>query len=902
VSNALYPPYDSEFERKNKTPETAADGQDALTKRRMTPPNDTLQQVYRDAVAELKADEKHFRAYFEHSLVGMAAILPDKGWLEANQAFCNMLGYSSEDLLSSNYDTLTHPDDLEDNTRLYQQLLDGSLAEYTIEKRLIHKSGDLIDVVIGVRGARTVDGSLAYAVLLAKDISQRKQIERSKRMRQQILEKVARGDALQDIMVQVIESVESMYPGSLCSIQLIDETGQHLLPVVAPSLPDVFMLPSDAIPVGLGEGSCGTAAFLGKRVAIADITSHPYWKNYKELTVKTGLRACWSEPILSATGTVLGSLAVFRKVSSLPEGHKLTLLEVAANLLGIAIERVRAEEDLQLASSIYTSISEAVLVFDANHNIIALNPAFTRINGYTLDDIRGKHGSFLYCDRYDADFFQMVWNEVAERGFWQGRIWSRHKNGSTFPKWLTINAMYNDEGEVENYVTTGSDITNKIKTDELIWRQANYDLLTNLPNRHMFQDRLEQEIRKVLREKRLLALLFLDLDHFKDVNDTFGHPMGDQLLVEAAARINSCVRETDTVARMGGDEFTVILPKLKTTINAEKVAKQIINALAEPFIINGEAIHIGTSIGIAFCPTDTTELDQLISHADQAMYASKAAGRNRLSYFTQALHDEAMNRLILLNDMRSAITNRQFELHFQPIIDLSSGRVYKAEALIRWHHPERGMISPADFIPLAEESGLIVEIGDWVFREAAAQTKRWNETFNCELQIAVNMSPVQFQSTALNISDWLAYLQTIELAEKYLSIEITEGLLLDANEDVRDKLLQLRDAGIEVAIDDFGMGYSALSSLRRFDIDYLKIDQFFIQNIETEPDNLALTEAIIIMAHKLGLKVIAEGVETEMQRCLLLGFNCNYAQGYHFSRPLPAAALEEYLANSMSLD
>lgn len=376
--------------------------------------------------------------------------------------------------------------------------------------------------------------------------------------------------------------------------------------------------------------------------------------------------------------------------------------------------------------------------------------------------------------------------------------------------------------------------------------------------------------------------------------------MGDQLLIKAAKRISSCVRETDTVARMSGDEFTVILPKLKTTLDGEKIAEHIISALAEPYFINAETIYAGASIGIAFCPNDTSTVDQLVSSADQAMYAAKALGRNQLSYFTQSLHDEAHNRLKLLNDMRSALEKQQFELYYQPIINLASGRVCKAEALIRWHHPEHGMISPAEFIPLAEESGLIVSIGDWVFKEAAAKAKHWSDLFNSALQVSVNISPAQFQSTALNVCDWLAYLQELGLATPQLSIEITEGLLLNASNEVKHKLSQFRAAGIQVAIDDFGVGYSALSYLRRLDIDHLKIDQSFIQNLETEQNDLVLTETIACMAHKLGLKVTAEGIENEAQHQLLLETGCDYGQGYLFSRPLPAAAFEEFLVNSIS--
>lgn len=849
----------------------------------------------RDALEALRANEQHFRAYFERSLFGMAATRPDKSWIEVNQALCDMLGYTAEELMKTTWDVLTHPDDLEVNNSLFQQLINGTINDFVLEKRFIQKTGDLIDAHLAVRAVRNTDGSLAYVVSLVEDISLRKMAERREHMRQHTLEKVAKGRSLQEIMLQVIESVESIYPDSMCSILFMDEEGKHLVSGAAPSLPDFFNQAINGVKIGMNVGSCGTAAFLGERVVVEDIVSHPYWANYKDLAAAAELGSCWSEPICSTSGLVLGTFAIYRKEPSAPDEQKIALIESAANLLGIALERIRAEEELYLASSIYTNISEAVLVTDANHKIVAFNPAFSKMTGYVLDDIRGQDPFLLHSDRHDADFFQSMWEEITLRGFWQGEIWNRRKDGENFLTWLTINAIRNDKGEIQRYISIGSDITNKVRSDELIWRQANYDFLTNLPNRYMFQDRLEQDMRKSLREGSLLALLFIDLDHFKDVNDTLGHSVGDQLLVKAAERINSCVRESDTVARMGGDEFTVILPKLHSTIDAEKVASQIISMLAEPYSLNNETIYAGASIGIAFCPDDTADVDQLISNADQAMYASKALGRNRLSYFTQSLHDEARARLKLLNDMRSAIENQQFELYFQPIIGLVSGRVCKAEALIRWNHPERGLISPAEFIPLAEESGLIIGIGDWVFREVASKAKRWCELFNSNLQISLNMSPIQFQSDALHIPDWLDYLRTLELEAKYLSIEITEGLLLNASDDVKDRLLQFRDAGIQVAIDDFGVGYSALSYLRRFDIDYLKIDQSFIQNIDTEQNDLVLCEAIVIMAHKLGLKVIAEGVESDAQRRLLLDIDCDYGQGYLFSRPLPAAAFEEFL-------
>lgn len=856
------------------------------------------EQERRNALAALSSSEQRFRAYFEQAMFGMAAIRPDGSWIEVNPALCEMFGYSFEELMAKSWPQLTHPDDLDRGKSLFHQMIKGSIDEFLIEKRHLRKSGDVMDSQLAARAVRNRDGSLAYLVALVEDITLRKMAERREDMRQNALEKVARGGTLKEIMALVIESTEAIYPKSMCSILLLDDTGEHLLNGAAPSLPDFFSAAINGVKIGIGVGSCGTAAFTGKRTIVKDIATHPYWEKYRDLAAAANLGACWSEPIKVSSNKVLGTFAIYRQQPGLPDEQERALIECAANLIGLALERVRTEEELHLASSIYSNSSEAVLVTDAENRIIALNPAFTRMTGYSLEEVRGKNPAFLHSGRHDPGFFKAMWEQIRQQGGWQGEIWNRRKNGETFPQWLTINPIYTDEGRLHCYVSMGSDITNKIRSDELIWRQANYDFLTNLPNRYMFQDRLEQEIRHAQREGTRLALLFIDLDHFKDVNDSLGHPIGDQLLVKTAKRINRCVRGSDTVARMGGDEFTVILRDLEQTIDAEKVAEQITSELAAPYSIKGETIYASASIGITFCPDDASDVDQLISNADQAMYASKTSGRNCISYFTRSLQDSAQKRLTLITDMRMAVQKQQFELYFQPIIDLHSGQLTKAEALIRWNHPAHGLISPAEFIPLAEETGLIVGIGDWVFRKAVATAKRWCNLTENGLQVSINMSPVQFQSKALNIDDWLDYMQILGLEEKYLSIEITEGLLLNASTDVKDKLLRFRDAGIQVSIDDFGVGYSALSYLKRFDIDYLKIDQSFIRNLETEQNDLVLSEAIVVMAHKLGLKVTAEGVETEEQRQLLLDIGCDNAQGYLFSRPLPASAFESYLVQA----
>ena len=467
-------------------------------------------------------------------------------------------------------------------------------------------------------------------------------------------------------------------------------------------------------------------------------------------------------------------------------------------------------------------------------------------------------------------------------------------------RWMRIRfkSLINEQGRKYKLTGVSQDITEKKRSEETIWQQANFDPLTGLPNRRMFQDRLEQEIKKSHRDGLPLALMFIDLDKFKEVNDTLGHDKGDILLVEAARRIAGCVRESDTVARLGGDEFTVILSDLDDASSAGRIAQTIINALVAPFQLDEETAFVSASIGITLYPDDATNLEMLMSNADQAMYASKSAGRNRFSHFTPSLQEAALNRMRLINDLRGAISGNQLCLHYHPIVELGSGSIHKAEALIRWQHPTRGLISPTEFIMPAEESGMIIEIGDWVFREAALQVQRLRTTHHPEFQISINKSPIQFHNDERYFQQWLPHLQQLGLPGRCMTIEITEGLLLDATSNVKNKLLAFRDAGIQVTLDDFGTGYSSLAYLKKFDIDYIKIDRSFVRNLTATSDDMALCEAIIVMAHKLGLKVIAEGIETSTQRHLLAAAGCDYGQGHLFTPPLPSHEFETLLKTS----
>lgn len=558
----------------------------------------------------------------------------------------------------------------------------------------------------------------------------------------------------------------------------------------------------------------------------------------------------------------------------------------------LTLEKAEREE-LLLARKVFEVNSEAIMVSNADNHIVRVNAAFEAITGYREAEVLGRDPKMLGSGRHEPEFFQALWTALREHGYWEGEIWDKRKDGKEYPKWVHIDTIRDSEAKVSHYVAVFSDISERKASEERIRYLAQHDTLTGLPNRFTLAVHLEHALARAERAGEKIGLMFIDLDNFKTVNDTLGHHIGDLLLCEVARRITSAVRKSDIVARIGGDEFVVVLESTRLPADGGMVAQKIIDRLGEAVPIDGIDLHTTPSIGIAIYPDDGVSIDTLMKNADVAMYHAKSAGRNNYQFYAEHMNQAAAVRIQMEARLRAAMAGEEFSLHYQPQIDLPSGRVSGCEALIRWYNAELGWVSPVSFIPLTEEIGLIVPIGEWVLRRACETAKGWLDAgieFGC---VAVNISPQQFRQR--NFPQRVEnILRETGLPASCLELEITESTIMESAEITVAMLMRLKELGIMLAVDDFGTGYSSLAYLKRFPIDRLKIDRSFVTDLETDPSDAAIATAVIALAHSLGLTVVAEGVETQGQSDFLRQQGCDSVQGYFYCRPGPVDVATEF--------
>lgn len=554
----------------------------------------------------------------------------------------------------------------------------------------------------------------------------------------------------------------------------------------------------------------------------------------------------------------------------------------------------QAQEKLQILYQASEQSPASIVITDAEGNIEYVNPKFEKVTGYSAQEVKGQNPRILKSGHTSEQEYQTMWETIASGKEWYGEFKNKRKNGHIFWEYASISPIRNLEGKITHFVAVKEDITQRKQNEALLEYQANYDTLTALPNRILARDRLQQAITQAEQKKNQVAILLLDLDHFKQINESLGHELGDELLQEVAQRLLLCIQKSDTLARLGGDEFLILLPNLESLYDPENIAHNILQIFKTPFEIQGEEIFISVSIGITLYPDDGLDAIMLMKHADSAMYQAKNEGRNTFKFFTPKINQQVQTRNLVQKYLRHAISQNELYMVYQPFIDLKSGWVVGAEALMRWSNPELGQVRPDQFIPIAEETGLIVELGAWSLDRACSEVAQWQELYDYSLWVAVNLSPRQFRESSFINEIW-ATVKRYHLSSHCLELEITERLLMEDIPNAKELIEQLHNYQIRLAIDDFGTGYSSLSTLKRYPFQVLKIDRSFIVEIPEDPEAVSLVKTILGMAQGLGLKSVAEGIETAEQQAFLQSLGCDYGQGYYFSKPLTAEKFRDYL-------
>ncbi len=846
----------------------------------------------------LSETNQTLQALIQASPLAIIALDPQGNVILWNHAAERIFGWNKQEVLRHPLPIV--PKDKQEKFRaLHERVLRGESftdAEVRCQKR----DGSPIDISISTAPLHDGQGNIDGVMGVVADITKHKRIQSIDALLYEIDQLVLQGQTQDFILPYVCTRLIDIFSYPLVWIGIKEEE-DGTVNISAQAGTHVDYLNDLKVQWGnASENEClvDLAIRMGKTQAID--TQEPVFQLYRKQAYPYGLQSFIVVP-LSAQNKVFGTLNLYALVSNAFDTETVRLLENLAARISVTLLIAKDQQQLRLHSAAMAAVANAVFITDSSGHITWINEAFIKLSGYTREDVHGRTPRLFKSGKYEPSFYQQIWQTLLEGKVWHGEIIDRHKDGSFYIVNQTITPLLDNAGKVRHFVAIHEDITDKKASEERIRHMAHHDTLTNLPNRTLFRDRLQQEMIHAHRNKRLTAIIFLDLDRFKIINDTLGHAFGDLVLNALAERLRGCVREGDTVSRLGGDEFTFIIPDIEHPQDAALIAQKIVNAISSSFRLEGREIHVTPSLGIAIYPLDAEDADSLIKKADIAMYHAKEHGGGTFKFYMEDMNINNLERLTLENDLRKALERGELLVYYQPLVDQNTGQIMSMEALARWQHPNLGMIYPAKFIPIAEETGLIVPIGEWVLMTACAQTRAWHDAGFSTLRITVNLSVRQFKQQHL-VNIVTKVLQATGLDPHHLELELTESIVMQNSIDVLTTLQELKALGIFLSIDDFGTEYSSLSYLKRFPIDTIKIDRSFVRDITTNQDDAAIVTAIIAVAESLKLKVVAEGVENKDQAAFLSKLHCNNIQGYIYSQPLPAVDIGHLLQKGAMLN